>query len=134
MNDQELLIRFASGELADEERARVETRLREEPELAATYERLRATVDSLRASVPDSFGPFFATRLLARIRAEGVASTESLYDELRWGFARLAVACLVVVVGIGIYAAVGGGYGGSFVEAMLGLPETTLATALALGG
>lgn len=134
MNDHELLIRFVDGELTGEERARVERRLREEPELAASCDRLRSTVDALRDAVPDSFGPFFATRVLASIRARENVSAESLYDALRWTFVRVAVACLVLAAGISVYSAIGGGYGGTVVEAMLGLPEATLQTALALGG
>jgi anti-sigma factor RsiW len=134
MNDRELLIRFRDGELTEEERDRVERRLREEPELAAKYERLRSTVEALRSAVPDSFGPFFATRVLSRMRAEKKGTSESLYEALRWTFVRVAIACLVLAVGLGVYSAIGAGYGGTIVEAMLGLPEATLETALALGG
>jgi anti-sigma factor RsiW len=132
MSDHELLIRLLGGELPADERTRVERRLAEEPELAERWSRLKDTARALEAGAADSFEPFFSTRVLARIRS--VPGTESTYEGLRWAFARLAVACLVVAVGLGLYSALGGGFGGTIVEAMLGLPETTLETAWALGG
>ncbi len=134
MNDYELLIRLRNEELSADDKLRLERRLREEPELAARYDRLSSTADAVESLVPSSFGPFFATRLMARIRAEEGGAADTLYDSLRWMFARVAVPCLVVAVVLGVYSAIGGGYGGTVIEAMLGLPEATLETALALGG
>jgi len=57
-----------------------------------------------------------------------------MYEALRWIFARVAVACVVVMLAIGAYSALEGRYGGSVVDSVMGLPEATLETALALGG
>jgi len=40
----------------------------------------------------------------------------------------------VVMLALGAYSALEGGYGGSMVDSVMGLPEATLETALALGG
>ena len=135
MDDRELLIRYRDGDLSDEETARVGERLRDDAGLRSLLERMETLTAALERGAADSFGPFFATRVMARIRrSESAAPLEGMYEALRWMFARAVVACLVVVVGIGLYSAIGGGYGGSMVDAMLGLPEATLEMALTLGG
>ncbi len=59
---------------------------------------------------------------------------ESLYLHLQFAFPRLAAACLIGVVALGVYSLVGdGGLANSAVEALLGLPGATLETAFALG-
>lgn len=134
MNDFEMLIRFRDGELSSEEGARLERRLREEPELADRWDRLRGSAEALKDGAAESFGPFFSARVMARIRNEEGPASESLYEALAWAFPRLAAACLVLALAISVYSVLGGGYGGTIVEAVLGLPEATLETALALGG
>ena len=135
MDDRELLIRYRDGDLSDEEMARVGERLRDDAGLRSLLERMETLTAGLEQMPPASFGPFFAARVMARIRrSDSTVPLEGMYEALRWMFARAVVACLVVVVGIGLYSAIGGGYGGSMVDAMLGLPEATLETALTLGG
>lgn len=134
MDDRELMIRYLDGELAGEEAERTRRRLREEPELRALLERMTSLAAQARRKGEVSFEPFFSTRVMAAIRGSEAAGSESMYEALRAVFARLAVACLVVAVGIAVYSVVGGGYGGSAFETLLGLPETTLDTALTLGG
>ena len=135
MDDRELLIRYRDGDLTEEETARVDTRLRDDAGLKSRLESLDELAEVLERGAADSFGPFFAARVMARIRrSDAGAQMEGMYESLRWMFARAVVACLVMVVGIGLYSAIGGGYGGSMVDTVLGLPEATLETALTLGG
>jgi anti-sigma factor RsiW len=135
MDDRELLIRYRDGDLSEEETARLEVKLRDDARLKSRLEDLNELAAVLEQGAADSFGPFFAARVMARVRrSDAVAPIEGMYESLRWMFARAAVACLVVVVGIGLYSALGGGYGGSMVDAVLGLPGATLETALTLGG
>jgi anti-sigma factor RsiW len=134
MDDRVLLVRYRDGDLTGAETERVSRRLREEPELRARLERLEWLAEGLHRSAAASFEPFFATRVMAALRRRDVTPGEGMYEALRHMFAGVAVACLVVAVGLAVYSAVGGGYGGSVVETMLGLPETTLETALTLGG
>ena len=68
MDDRELPILLRDGDLTGEERARIERRLSEEPDLAGRYERLEAIAAALRSSAADSFSPFFPARVMARIR------------------------------------------------------------------
>ena len=136
MDERELLMRYRDEDLPAAEMQRVRRRLLADAELHSRLERLESVAAALEASAAGSFAPFFAARVVARIRRSGSAApVDGMYEALRWMSARLAVACLVLVVGIGIYtAAMGGGYGGSMFDAMLGLPEATLETALTLGG
>jgi len=136
MDDRELLMRYRDEDLPAAEMGGVRQRLRNDVELRSTLERLELVTAALEASAAASFAPFFAARVVARIRRSGSAArVDEMHEALRWMFARVAVACLVLVVGIGVYsAAIGGGYGGSMLDAMLGLPEATLETALTLGG
>ena len=134
MHERERLIRFRSGELDPAEEGRLERRLREDEALRARYERLDALATAIAGSAAASFGPFFAARVVARLRSEAIGRTEGMYEALRWTFARLAVACVVAALVIGVYSAVGTSFGGSIVESVLGLPEATLETALTLGG
>ena len=135
MDDRELLIRYRDGDLPDDEMAGVEERLKCEPGLRSHGESLEQIATLLEQGAARSFEPFFATRVMARLRrADSSTSAEGMYEALRWLFGRVAVACLVVMLGVGVYSALVGGYGGSVVDSVLGLPEATLVTALALGG
>lgn len=135
MDDRELLIRYRDGDLPDESIAEVAMRLRNDPELRSRWESLQGLATLLEEGAARSFEPFFAARVVAGLRtSESLAPMEGIYEGLRWIFARVAVACLAVMLGIGAYSALDGGYGGSVVDSMLGLPEPTLETALTLGG
>ena len=134
MDDRELLIRYRDGELSEDEAQAVRERLRDEPGLRAGLSRLENLSLQLSRSAAASFEPFFATRVMAGIRAEARPASELMYDGLRWAFARVAVVAAVIVVALGAYSAIDGGYSATVVNAMLGLPDVTLETAMALGG
>jgi len=132
MDDLELLIRYRDGDLTRAETDAVEARLRSEPRLRGRLEGLQAVAEALEQGATPSFRPFFSTRVMARIRSEAVEPAEAMYDALRWVFARLAAASVVVMLGIGAYSAIEGGHAASVVDSMLGLPEATLASAVTL--
>jgi anti-sigma factor RsiW len=134
MDDRELLIRYRDGDLPDEELARVEERLNSEPGFRSKRESVEEIATLLEQGAAGSFEPFFAARVVARLREADSSAAEGMYEALRWIFARVAVACVVVMLAIGAYSALEGGYGGSVVDSVMGLPEATLETALALGG
>lgn len=135
MDDHELLIRYRAGDLPAAEVDRVEERMRNDPGLRLRLERLETVAAVVEQGAARSFEPFFSTRVMARLGRSGAVDVgEGMYESLRWLFARVAVACLVVMLGVGVYSALAGGYGGSVVDSVLGLPEATLVTALALGG
>jgi anti-sigma factor RsiW len=133
MDDRELLFRYREGDLPAAEMERVRERLRSDPELQARLERLEKLAVALQEGAVRSFEPFFATRVMARVRqTESGAGVEGMYEAMRWLFARVAVAAVVVMLGIGTYSALGDSYGGSVIDDVLGLPEATLTTALTL--
>jgi hypothetical protein len=135
MDDHELLIRYRDGDLTDDGMSGVEQRLRGDPGLRSRWEKLNGIASLLEEGAASSFDPFFATRVVAKLRsADSAVPVEGMYEALRWIFARVAVACVVVMLGISAYSALDGGYGGSVVDSVLGLPEATLETALTLGG
>lgn len=135
MDDRELLIRFRDGELPAGETAGVRRRLEEEAGLRSLLASMETVSTVVRETAVESFEPFFATRVMARIRlSEAASAADGMYEAMRWMFTRVAVVCLVLMVSIGAYSALGGGYGGTMVESVLGLPEATLETALTLGG
>jgi hypothetical protein len=135
MDDLELLIRYRDGDLPAAETASLEQRMRDDSGLRLRLERLDTVAAVVEQGAVRSFGPFFSTRVMARLGRSGAPDpVEGMYEALRWLFARVAVACLVVMLGVGAYSALAGGYGGSVVDSVLGLPEATLVTALAFGG
>ncbi len=135
MDDRELLTRYRDGDLPAVEAARLEERMRNDPGLRLCLERLETVAAVVEQGALRSFAPFFSTRVMARVGRSGAPDpAEGMYEALRWMFARVALACLVVMVGVGVYSALAGSYGGSLVDSVLGLPEATLVTALALGG
>jgi hypothetical protein len=136
--DRELLLRWLEEDLTPAERVRVRLRLEAEPDMRAELERLRALQQAVSESGQPTFAPFFSDRVMRRLaaaEAEAEAASESLYESLRWAFARVAVACLVLAVALGTYSAAGRGSDLStgFLDSVLGLPATTLDTALLLG-
>src|SRR6056297_2260617 len=82
----QLLSGYLDDALSDDQRRRVEDRLRTDPEAASELESLRSLRATLRAlserDVPPSLGPEFAERVLesavARARVEGLAEYHPL--------------------------------------------------------
>lgn len=99
--------------------------------------------DEIRDLLPEAasgFEPGFADRVMARIAALRDSAPgaerpggELLHAHLRHAFPRLAAACLVGVAALSLYTLLSGaGLHGSPLEALLGLPETTLESVLVL--
>ncbi len=144
MRDEERLIRSLDGELSESEAGALRERLLADRELAVRWEAWVAVREELGAGRPE-FEPGFRDRVMARVgelpgevrqAARGdQPGAESLYLHLQRAFPRLAAACLIGVVALGIYSLLGdAGLANSAVEALLGIPGETLETAFALGG
>jgi hypothetical protein len=99
--------------------------------------------DEIRDLLPEAasgFEPGFSGRVMARIAAlPGSArrgerpGSELFHAHLRHAFPRLAAACLVGVAALSLFTLLSGaGLHGSPLEALLGLPETTLESVLVL--
>jgi len=143
MRDEERLIRSLDGELSDSEASALRERLLADREFAARREAWETVREELGAGRP-GFEPGFRDRVMARVGdlpAEDRHAAhpdrpgaESLYIHLQRAFPRLAAACLIGVVALGIYSLVGDvGLANSAVEALLGIPGETLEMAFALG-
>ena len=131
MNEhREAMIRALTGEAGEQERERLLARLEREPELRAEYDRLQALERTLSGGEKPTFGPFFAARVMHRLGVERTGAV-SMYESLRWVFARVALAGLVVSVGLGVYNTVIGSnaeIGNSALESALGVPAENLET------
>ncbi len=98
MNDKwlELLYRSLDGDLSPEERRQLEEALGASPELREE----RARLLELRQWVHDDairrFEPFFASRLLQRVRRE-TRGNEDLVAALMWAFRKIAVVGAVTL-------------------------------------
>jgi anti-sigma factor RsiW len=132
--DRDLLYRYLTGGLSQEELARVNERLRREAALREQLDatrRLQATVSLGRA---DSFAPYFSDRVMRRlVPARTAARAEAFYDALRGTFARTAVAGLLIAAALAAFNIAT--YGGTDVvssipEALFGLPSASLVDAL----
>jgi anti-sigma factor RsiW len=100
----DLMIRSLDGELTTADRLELNEALAGSAELRDELARLvavrRVVADSRRAS----FGPFFAERVMRRIRTEGrAAGEESLLGALFSAFRPVALAAAAVAVGLMIY-------------------------------
>ena len=99
--------------------------------------------DEIRDLLPEpasGFEPGFPGRVMARVAALPGSARRSerpggelLYAHLRHAFPRLAAACLIGVAALSLFSLLSGsGLHGSPLEALLGLPETTLESVLLL--
>jgi len=143
MRDEERLIRSLEGDLSEEESSDLNDRLADDPDLAVRRDAWAMALEEI-ATVNPGFEPGFRDRVIARVREVRVEqkpvgipdrpSAESLYLHMQFAFPRLAAACLIGVVALGVLSLIGhGGLANSAIEALLGLPGATLETAFALG-
>lgn len=131
MNEhRELMIRALIGEADDRERESLREQLERDPELRAENDRLAALQGALATEEKKSFGPFFAARVMHRIASERSGSG-SMYESLRWMFARIAVVGFALIAGLGLYNTViasNAEFGSSALESALGVPAENLET------
>ncbi|GAA4318883.1 hypothetical protein [Flaviaesturariibacter amylovorans] len=99
--DEELLIRYLDGALDPAEEASLQTRLRQEPELQAGYERLRLAARALHwGALNEQVAA--ARRQHEAIPAEATARKEAPVRPLRWLRPALAAAAVLAGLWIGI--------------------------------
>lgn len=109
MEDLDTLLQdLAAGRLAPDERQRLERRLDQEPGLAARFEQAQARHALLAPLAQDSFGPFFAARLLHRLEnlpqaadwAAGVQAVFARFALLPGALALLLLALTLAQTGL----------------------------------
>ncbi|NBB73802.1 MAG: hypothetical protein GVY35_09000 [Bacteroidetes bacterium] len=135
-HDRDRLLPFVGRTLTDAESAELERMLAGRPALRAEWERLRALSSTLQAHRADGFATPIRARVMDRLRAPQETGAEGLATALQTLFVRMELAALVAIVGLAVhnltvmndpYAAA------SWVEALLGLPGTTLESLLLFG-
>ena len=135
-DDREQLLRLLEDDLPETEARALRARLAAEPDLRARLDQVRALRQTLAAGRADSFAPYFSERVRRRL-APAPERGGALYESLRWGFARTALASLLVAGALGTFNALDYqslGVAVSFVEAVFGLPSASLADALSYSG
>lgn len=117
-----LLQRALDGDLTPEERQRLAALLEESPELGHELKRRGRLWTLVKENKEDSFGPFFATRVMARVSA-GTAD-DAFAQALAWVFRRVAVVAMLLIVALTAY--------NMSVQQSIGNHRTPLETVLAL--
>lgn len=127
---QELIGRYLSGELAAGDARALEARLAASAELRAELERQRR-LRQLVAESAGQFDPYFATRVLGRVRAQ--PSGDAWLAGLWQAFRRTALAATVLaglLVGYNIAVQWEERTDKNAVELSLAIPPTTVASSL----
>lgn len=123
----DLLYRSFDTELSDEEQRRLDAALGASPELRHEKKQLAQIRELFATEGGSSFKPFFAARVLNRLRTQQERRGDFL-DSLRWSFRLVgAVAALVLVILLANNAISGGGFSPG---TLLSLPQPTLQEAL----
>ncbi len=137
-DDKRKLIELLDADSSDErDAAALRRRLAEDPSFQAEYRRMQALRTELKAARADSFAPFFAGRVMRHLNEKAAPIGESIAASLQWVFPRAAtvgLAAAVVLAGLNIFH-----YGdleitSSLVDALFGLPASSLMDALAYTG
>ncbi len=130
--DQDLLLRFLEGTLAQGEAEAVQQRLRTDPAFRQAHDAQAVLYRHLSEARADSFAPYFADRVMRGLTPTRETAPAG-YESLQWVFARLALACLLVVALLGTLNV--RDYGDfdvttSIVETAFALPSATLEDAM----
>jgi len=134
--DRDLLLPFVGRPLTDAESAELERVLADRPELRAEWERLHTLSSTLQAHRADGFETPIRARAMDRLRDTQDAGADGLATALQTLFVRLEMAALVAIVGLAVHnlTVMNDPYmAASWVEALLGLPGTTLESLLLFG-
>lgn len=133
----EQLLQYLEGTLSAQETERVRGLLENDAEMRAALTRLQSLQGLLNTSRADSFGPYFADRVMKQLQPQAIEQTsESFYESLSWIFKRTAFACMIGVLALGTinvldYQSLG--LAASVVEAIFGLPSASISDALTYG-
>ena len=126
---EELMMRALGDEMSPAQREAFAALLAGDAGLRAEFERLRRVQELVSRTRADAFEPFFATRVLARIRAR---RQESLADGLVRLFRPLVPLSLLValaLVALNLQDRTLMGDGASLVEAAFAMPAASVETA-----
>jgi anti-sigma factor RsiW len=132
MKDAETLLRELEGTLSADEHREFEDALGKRPEFAAKRRRWRRIVEESALARTAAFRPMFTDRVMVRIR-EARLGEDSMYRHLRWMSARVATACVVLALALGVYNAVDNPeFSETVVETLFGMPTPSLESVVML--
>ncbi len=96
---QDLLLRSFDTELTKAERRRLDEALQNSAQLRHERERIRLVREAITEKTPCSFSPFFAERVMSRIRRENASSIEVAYGDVLVGaFRPVIVAAFLLIL------------------------------------
>jgi hypothetical protein len=140
----DLLLRWIEGNCTPDETRKIEHELKATPVVQDEVDqlvRLQSLMrQTMKASAPSAVRPFLADRVMRRLdssraRLAHLSAEEELQRGLEWLFRRVAVACLIIIIGLAVYnvfQVTSYEANATTAEAVLGLPPVTIATADAL--
>jgi hypothetical protein len=134
--DRDTLLRFIGRDLSGAESVELQGTLDDRPALRAEWERLHALSSALREHRADDFSPEFRSRVMERVRKSRRSTADDFVASLQTMFARMELAAVVSIVGLAVHnlTVVAPPYvAASWIEAVLGLPGTTLESILLFG-
>ena len=134
--DRDTLLRFIGRDLSEDESAELQGTLDDRPELWAEWERLHALSSALREHRADDFSPGFRSRVMKRVRKTRRSTADDFVASLQTTFVRMELAAVASIVGLAVHnlTVVAPPYvASSWIEAVLGLPGTTLESILLFG-
>ena len=129
---QSLIQKAAEGALTKREEELLKAHLKTFPELQKEIEDRRCLQELLTESIPDSFDPYFATRVMQRINSK-ITEKFDLTASLAYFFRRIAIASAVIIMAITSYNITtqwDNRAGRSLVELALNLAPATLETSI----
>jgi anti-sigma factor RsiW len=125
--DIDIILRYHEGALDANEQAMLEAKAAADPAFARELAATGSIRSDLRKERTESFKPFFAERMLRRLRPHE-APEVALYNSLRWAFVRgVAVVGIAAVVLAGLNASTYSelDIAATFVDAVFGMPDAS---------
>lgn len=130
---RQLLARSREEELTASEEKRLEQLLDAYPKLRAEQKKLGETEELVAQAAPESFAPFFSSRVMSRIERR-YGEEQAFAQNLAFYFRRLALAVLLLAAGLITYNTTTAppSAKNSLVEQVTGIPSATLEDAYSL--
>lgn len=125
---EKLLYKSFDAVLTTQEAEKLNTGLRELPELRNTYEQIRRLRGNLNGITSPDIKPFFEERLLNKISLNNNSIIVSWADTLMSPFRQIAFTAMVILMFLVVYNINAGNYSG--ISDILGSDETPIEYAL----
>jgi len=121
---KDLIIRSFDDKLSPEERRRMDTALETSNELRNEYNELLRLRETLGAYTEKSFQPFFADKVINRIKyPSDINLNIDIFSSLMTAFRPLAAIAAVAIMALAVYNISSGGFS---IDGLLGIPQYNL--------